>query len=261
MGDGRKILGVLAAFFSALAVMTAGCGEPVYSTGGGEGGTTPSPNLLDDFEGEIGRNYFGGGWFFYDDSHEVSNDPSHQGVRGTSQILSGVRVDNYWYFGENSVTAVNGYSGTISGKLEFALGSGIPMVGYVLNPFVAIATELAPSGIPIGAKFNSAESVTFWARSSSNMNVIFKVSTMETDNSHAHYQTLISVTNQWRKFEIGLNTVDLSQPDWTSEDAVVPFIKASARNFEWEIRGDDNPALTSGTLLIDEVVVNGYNHY
>jgi hypothetical protein len=253
----RFLCGSAAVIFFALVLTGCRNSSDYVDDGGGTEPPVDEVGLLDDFDGEVGLNRYGGGWFFYDDNDQVSNDPSSPGARGTSQILSGLRVGSEWHFGDNSLEQ-NGYSGTKSGKFEFSLGGSVPMDGYVQFPYVGMGTTLAPEGRPVGAKFNSAASVSFWARANSAMVVAFIVNATETSVSYAFYQRNISVTTQWKKFEIGLSTADLSQPDWTPDNAVAPFNKANILNFHWEIRGEDNPALTNGTLLLDEVIVNGY---
>ena len=189
--------------------------------------------VVDDLEHGSNQNSYGYYWYTFDDANDnksgtISEVPEFQGGQGP------------------------GLNSDYAAKLEFTLGATWPESGYTGQPFAGLGTDLASETGSVD--LTGLTAISFDIRSTVALEVEFALKHKKTyDLGYNEYHVLIETGSEWEN--VTVNVADLKQHvGWgKNEDLDVSIAQA----LSWMVKGDDNPAGTSGELWVDNVVFYG----
>lgn len=212
--------------------------------------------LLDDYEAGTNQNKFLGYTYFYDDSKDSGNSVVASATPG---LLPGeLLYDAVKSVGEGAEGS------TKSLKLEFTYGSKKPKCKPAPCEYfqmVGLGTQLVP-GTDNGKVIDltTATSVSFMAKASVSMKLRVEVTTTNvTDFGFYRYEPTVGTTWGLVTFQLSTGLGGVARPGWAElQNPGVAFDKTVAQKFQIQVSAEDNPTVTGGTLLIDNIKFGGY---
>jgi hypothetical protein len=211
--------------------------------------------IVDNFEAGSNQNKFLGYTYFYDDSKDG----------GDSKVLSskpGLVAGELLFDSAKSV-GEGAEGSTKSLKLDFTFGATKPSCGAACTygQAVGVGTQLVP-GTDNGKVINltTATSITFMAKATVSMKLRVEVTTKNvTDFGYFRAEPTVGTTWAPVTFLLEPGLGGVARPAWAeTKTPGVLFAKDSVQKLQIQISADDNPTLTAGTLLIDNIVIGGY---
>jgi hypothetical protein len=224
--------------------------------------------LVDDFSSGTNQNYLEEYWYYYDDNRGTKIDDrplaaprSRQSIINAPYSLvnreaSGNKADTFKI--RNYAFCVKEQNGNKYGAMPFTFGEKWKASWGYAEPYVRMGTMLAPDRKFIN--LYGATAVKFKLRSHVNdltINFILQTMDIAKDSSLAYYQTVVVIPKgSWIDFTVSI--ADLAQPAWaTSAQTKSSLDIQEATNFAWEVAGTNNPGITSDTVDIDDIVIEG----
>ncbi len=224
-----------------IRVMAAGGFLMINSIFGAQAGSS----LISDFETESTAvpAPLGGQWYFYDDVSNGGNSLVTTASHMTDSTAVPVRSD---YFFDSSSYA-GGNASARSLKFGFTLGTKKPSCGTncTYNPGVGM-------GVNIALDITGATGISFWAKADAPAKLALGVGTSDIKDN-GNYAKVIPVTTAWAKYTVTFS--ELTQPSWAAK---FPFAAAKFTSIGWGVSKDDNAAMTTDAVYLDNVVIEGW---
>jgi hypothetical protein len=208
--------------------------------------------LVANFDLQTNMNVINGFWFYQDD----------QGSGGNSKIVSGDTTVHPVIFSSASfgepAYGISGYSG----KMEYDMGTVKPAcgAGCTYSNEVTFGCNVEPVLGTTPLDITGGTGISFWAKATpaTKISIIFLTKDI-TDYSWARAE--VPVTTEWKRYTANFaGTTGIVFKATYGQAMGKPLSLTQLQNFNFAIQKDTNPGLTHGTLLLDELVVNGWKN-
>ncbi|MBD3345721.1 MAG: T9SS type A sorting domain-containing protein [Chitinivibrionales bacterium] len=207
-------------------------------------------SVIDDLEGGTNQNKFLQYWYYYDDCEDGGDSKITNAANFDPTICGAGKY-------EFAPTETEGYNGTNGAKIEYEMGTTEPTCGpaCTYGNMVGMGTMLAAEGDVLD--ITGAETITFMAKASAPMTVIVEVASASVLDFAYHYSEF-DIGTTWEEYTIDLTDqgITFRQYDWTQDP--VDFDPATVEKIQWKISMDYQTNPTTGSLIVDDVIVDGY---
>ena len=208
--------------------------------------TVFSDILVADCENGTERNNLGWQWYYFSDAPDSGNSIIHGAEHFGGGRYSAVVCDS------------PGYNSNYCAKIAFTFGAKMKKIGYNLYPFVGMGMDVARPGTVVDLL--GMDSISFWARGSQDLTVYFEFVSKDIDSgSWAYWGYPVEVNPEWTRYSISL--MDFWQPGWANDNMfrTVDQSFPAVQKLNWQARKEENPAIDSGYVEIDDVYLNGFS--